>query len=115
MSKTVVEKRDDVLVIEGGVISVPGQNVEFNFTFGFPRSTAFACMSETMILSLEGTNESYTLGRDLTVEQVMHMGELARKHGFELAGFRSFEVALSDEDIEKVRRNAERKRRPVAA
>ncbi len=115
VSKTVVEKRDDVLVIEGGVISVPGQNVEFNFTFGFPRSTAFACMSETMILSLEGTNESYTLGRDLTVEQVMHMGELARKHGFELAGFRSFEVALSDEDIEKVRRNAERKRRPVAA
>lgn len=115
VSKTVVEKRKDVLVIEGGVISVPGKNVEFNFTFGFPPSTAFACMSETMILSLEGTNESYTLGRDLTVEQVMHMGELAKKHGFSLAGFRSFEVALSDEDIAKVRRNAEQKRRPVAA
>lgn len=115
VSKTVVEKRNDVLVIEGGVITVPGQNVEFNFTFGFPTSTAFACMSETMILSLEGTNESYTLGRDLTVEQVMHMGDLAKKHGFSLAGFRSFEVALSNEDIEKVRLNAEYKRRPMAA
>lgn len=115
VSKTVVENRDDVLVIEGGVITVPGSNVNFNFTFGFPPSTAFACMSETMILSLEGTNESYTLGRDLTVEQVMNMGKLAKKHGFELAGFRSFEVAVSDADIEKVRQNAQRKLRPVAA
>ena len=115
VSKTVVEQRDDVLVIEGGVIAVPGPNVEFNFTFGFPSSTAFACMSETMILSLEGTNESYTLGRELTVEQVMHMGDLAKKHGFSLAGFRSFEKALSDDDIAKVRHAAERKRRLVAA
>ncbi len=68
-----------------------------------------------MILSLEGTNQSYTLGRDLTVEQVMRMGELARKHGFSLAGFRSFEVALSDEDIARVRERADKKRRPVAA
>ena len=115
VSKTVVEKRDDVLVIEGGVISVPGRDVKFNWAFGFPEATAFACMSETILLSLEGSNESYTLGRDLSVEQVMRMGELARKHGFSLAGFRSFEVALSNEDIEKVRQNAERKRRPVAA
>lgn len=115
VSKTVVEQRDDVLVIEGGVISVPGPNVEFNFEFGFPRGTAFACMSETMILSLEGTNESYTLGRDLTVEQVMNMGELAKKHGFALAGFRSFEKALTDDDIARVRNNAGRKRGKVAA
>lgn len=115
VSKTVIEKRDDVLVIEGGVIAVPGRDVQFNWAFGFPEATAFACMSETMILSLEGTNESYTLGRDLSVEQVMHMGELARKHGFSLAGFRSFERALSDEDIAQVRDNARKKRRPVAA
>ena len=115
VSRTVIEKRDDVLVIEGGVIQVPGHEVRFNWAFGFPEGTAFACMSETIILSLEGTNQSYTLGRDLTVEQVMHMGELAKKHGFTLAGFRSFEKALSDADIAQVRRNAGRKKRPVAA
>lgn len=115
VSKTVVDRRDDVLVIEGGVIAVPGRDVQFNFAFGFPESTAFACMSETMILSLEGTNQSYTLGRDLTVEQVMHMGELACKHGFSLAGFRSFEKALSDDDIARVRERADQKRRVVAA
>lgn len=109
VSKSVTERRDDVLVIEGGVISVPGADVQFNFEFGFPRSTAFACMSETMLMSLEGTNQNYTLGRDLSVAQVKLIGEIAVKHGFELAGFRSFEIAVTDEHIEKVRQNARRK------
>ncbi|RYG58338.1 shikimate dehydrogenase, partial [bacterium] len=81
VSKSVVEKRDDVLVIEGGVIRVPGKNVEFNFEFGFPQSTAFACMSETMMMALEGTYESYTLGRDISVEQVQRIAQIADKHG----------------------------------
>ncbi|PQV65493.1 putative amino acid dehydrogenase [Abditibacterium utsteinense] len=115
VSKAVVEKRDDVLVIEGGVITVPGEDVQFNFEFGFPRSTAFACMSETMLMALEGTNQNYTLGRDLSVEQVKRIGEIAKKHGFELAGFRSFEIAVTDEHIEQVRQNARRKRALVTA
>ena len=109
VSKSVVEKRDDVLVIEGGVIEVPG-DVRFNFDFGFPEKTAFACMSETMLLALEGTFESYTLGRDLSVEKVLHTGEMARKHGFQLAGFRAFETSVTDETIERIRHNAARKR-----
>ena len=112
VSKSVVEQRDDVLVIEGGVIEVPGE-VDFHFTFGFPPRTAFACMSETMILALEGTYQSYTLGRDLSVEQVQHMGELARKHGFKLAGFRAFEIAVTPEQIERTREAAARKRGKV--
>jgi predicted amino acid dehydrogenase len=109
VSKTVVEKRDDVLVIEGGVIDVPG-DVNFNFNFGFPDKTAYACMSETMLMALEGTYESYTLGRDLTVEQVNRIGEIAKKHGFALSGFRSFETAVTDETIAQVRANARRRR-----
>ena len=112
VSKSVVEKRDDVLVIEGGVIQVPG-DADFHFEFGFPAHTAFACMSETMILALEGTYQSYTLGRDLSVEQVLHMGELARKHGFKLAGFRAFEKAVTDEQIARARDQAARKRSAV--
>jgi predicted amino acid dehydrogenase len=108
VSKKVVEERDDVLVIEGGVIEVPG-HPNFRFNFGFPDKTAYACMSETMILALEGSYESYTLGRDLSVEQIERMGALARKHGFKLAGFRAFEKAVTNEDIERVRRNAKRR------
>ena len=108
VSKSVVEKRDDVLVIEGGVIEIPGA-VNFNFNFGFPDKTAYACMSETILMALEGTYEPYTLGRDLSVEQVTRIGDIARKHGFKLAGFRSFEKALDDATIERVRKNAKRK------
>lgn len=109
VSKQVAEQRDDVLVIEGGVIQVPGE-VNFNFNFGFPDKTAYACMSETMLMALEGTYQSYTLGRNLSVQQVLRIGEIATRHGFKLAGFRSFEAAVTDEEIAGVRANVARKR-----
>jgi predicted amino acid dehydrogenase len=109
VSVQVVKERDDVLVIEGGVVAVPG-DVNFNFNFNFPDKTAYACMSETILMALEGTYEPYTLGRDLTVEQIERIGRIADKHGFKLAGFRSFEKAVTDETIAQVRSNAERRR-----
>lgn len=109
VSVQVAEERDDVLVIEGGVVAVPG-DVNFNFNFGFPDKTAYACMSETILMALEGTYEPYTLGRDLTVEQIERIGQIADKHGFKLAGFRSFEKAVSDETIARVRENASKRR-----
>lgn len=102
VSVRVAQDRPDVLVIEGGVVSVPG-NVDFGFDFGFPPKTAYACMSETMILALENRKESYTIGKDVSVEQVTEMGALAKKHGFHLAGFRSFEKAVSQETIDRVK------------
>ncbi len=107
MSEAVAKERNDVLIIEGGVIEVPG-DVEFNFNFGFPPKTAYACMSETMMLALEGRYESYTLGKDVSVEQVREITGLAAKHGFKLAGFRSFEKAVTDEQIARIRGNAGR-------
>lgn len=102
VSVRVSKERQDVLVIEGGVVKVPG-DVQFNFNFGFPPGTAYACMSETMLLALEDRPESFTLGKDVSVAQVDETIALAAKHGFELAGFRSFERAVSDVDIERVR------------
>lgn len=107
VSVRVARERDDVLVIEGGMIAVPG-NVEFGFDFGFPPGSAYACMSETMILALERRYESYTLGKEVSVRQVREITALAQKHGFKLAGFRSFEKPVSDEQIERIRKNASR-------
>jgi predicted amino acid dehydrogenase len=100
VSVRVSRERPDVLVIEGGVVRVPG-NVEFNLNFGFPEKTAYACMSETMLLALEGNPDlfNFTLGKEVSVEQVDTINALAEKHGFELAGFRSFERAVDDEAI----------------
>ncbi len=102
VSRRVVEARDDVLVIEGGVVEVPG-DVDFGINFGFPPRTAYACMAETMILTLEKRFENFSLGRDLTVKQIETIERLASKHGFRLAGFRSFERAISPEEIENVK------------
>lgn len=107
VSRQVTEARNDVLVIEGGVVSVPG-SVEFNFDFGFPPKAAYACMSETMILALEGAYDSCTLGKNITLDQVQRIQGLAGKHGFKLAGFRSFERAITPDRIEAVRRNVRR-------
>jgi len=107
VSTRVVEERDDVLVIEGGVVEIPG-DVNFNFNFGFPPKTAYACMSETMMLALEGRYECFTLGKTVSLEQVEETQRLAKKHGFKLAGFRSFEKAVSEERIKQIRKNAGR-------
>ena len=109
VSKKVAELRKDVLVIEGGVVEVPG-DVDFGFNFGFPPKTAYACMSETMILALEEKYENFTLGRDLTVEQIEIISNLAQKHGFKLAGMRSFERALTNEEIFEIKSNADFKK-----
>jgi predicted amino acid dehydrogenase len=109
VSKRVAAERDDVLVIEGGVVKVPGP-VNFNFDFGFPPGMAYACMAETMILALEGIIEDYSIGRELSLEKVINIGKLAQKHGFELAGFRSFERALSTDEIGRIREKAEQAR-----
>jgi fatty aldehyde-generating acyl-ACP reductase len=111
VSVRVVKERNDVLVIEGGVVAVPGENADFGFNFGFPPKMAYACMSETMILALEGRYESFTLGKDVSVEQVTEINGLAKKHGFKLAGYRSFEKAVTEEHIAAVRANADLKKK----
>lgn len=103
VSAMVSRERPDVLVIEGGLVQVP-EGVKFNFNFGFPPQTAYACMSETMILALEGRAESFTLGKDVSVQQVDEISALAEKHGFSLAGFRSFERAVSQEAIQRAKK-----------
>ncbi|MFM7320246.1 MAG: shikimate dehydrogenase [Armatimonadota bacterium] len=121
VSVRVAKERPDVLVIEGGLVQVPGNMTvtqtdsrgkdrpdRGDFTFGFPPGTAYACMSETMMLALDGRYESFTLGKTVSVEQAMETSRLAEKHGFRLGGFRSFEQAVTDETVAAVRRAAGR-------
>jgi fatty aldehyde-generating acyl-ACP reductase len=111
VSRAVVEQRDDVLVIEGGMVEVPGaERVDFHFDFGFPPRMAYACMAETMALALEGRYESFTLGKEIKIERVKEIAALAERHGFQLGGFRSFERAVGDDEIERIRYNARRRR-----
>jgi fatty aldehyde-generating acyl-ACP reductase len=84
VSPRVAAERDDVLVFEAGVVNVPGE-VDFHFDFGLPSGKAYACMAETMVLALEGRYENYSIGKQMRVERVHEIAQLARKHGFKLA------------------------------
>lgn len=106
VSVRVSRERDDVLVIEGGMVEVPGTDLNFHFNFGFPPRKAFACMAETMVLALEGITQDYTIGRDLDPLRIHEISALATKHGFKLSGLRSFEFAVTDERIAQVRQHA---------
>ncbi|MCQ3935555.1 MAG: shikimate dehydrogenase [Chloroflexi bacterium] len=105
VSAMVAAMRDDILVIDGGMVDVPGP-VNFHFNFGFPEGKAYACMAETIALALEGRFEDYTVGKDITLERVREITAIAERHGFRLSGFRSFEREITDEQIEAVRKNA---------
>ncbi|MCP4415933.1 MAG: shikimate dehydrogenase [Chloroflexi bacterium] len=108
VSKQVAKQRPDVLVIEGGMVEIPGP-VNFNFDFGFPPKMAYACMAETMALALDGNYVSFTLGRDIKLSQVQTIDTIANRHGFKLGGFRSFERDVTDSQIAFVKAATETK------
>jgi fatty aldehyde-generating acyl-ACP reductase len=114
VSVRVSKERNDVLVIEGGVVKVPGDMhlpkhdnpAGGEFSFGFPPGTAYACMSETMMLALDHRYENFTLGKDVSTAQVDEINAIAARHGFHLGGFRSFEHAVDEAEIARIRANA---------
>ncbi len=80
---SVLRERPDVTVIQGGVVRLP-ENPDFRIG-GMPLEPghAFACMSETILLGLEGITEHYSYGR-ISAEQVEEITRIADRHGFAL-------------------------------
>lgn len=109
VSQEAAEMRTDVLVIDGGIVKVPG-DVNFNFYFGLPPKLAYACIAETMILTLEGLFESYSIGGNISLIKILKIAQLASKHGFKLATLRSFGQDVTKKQIEKVRNSVLKRR-----
>ncbi|NPV71381.1 MAG: aminotransferase class III-fold pyridoxal phosphate-dependent enzyme [Firmicutes bacterium] len=101
VSREISESRPDVLVIDGGVVALPGLP-SLGWNFGFEQGLAYACMAETIMLALEHHYEHTSIGLDLDIDRVTFMRELAAKHGFGLADLRSFDRPLSPAEWEKV-------------
>lgn len=105
-------RRPDVLVVESGEIKLPG-DPDFGFDIDMPPGTAYACLSETVLLAMEGKFNDYTLGRNIQMDRVKEMYRLMKKHGLELAGLRSFGRYITDDDIIEKRRLADERRRKL--
>jgi hypothetical protein len=98
--------RPDVLVIESGEVLIPG-DIDFGYDIGLPPKTSYACLAETALLAMEGRFEDYTLGRNIEMERVKEIYRLFKKHGFRLAGLRSFGHVLTEDDYAGKRAQAE--------
>lgn len=105
--------RPDVLVIESGEVLIPG-DIDFGYDIGLPPKTAYACLAETALLAMDGRFEDYTLGRNISVERVKEIYRLFKKHQFQIAGLRSFEDFITDDDLVEKRALAEKLRNDPA-
>lgn len=95
VSRAVKKARPDVLVIDGGVVAVPGLP-DLGWSFGFEKGLAYACMAETMILGLEHHSEDTSLGADLNLPNILRLRLAGEALGFKTAWFRSFDRPLSE-------------------
>ncbi len=101
--------RPDLLVIESGEVLLPGQP-DYGYDIGLPAGVAYACLAETALLAMEGRFESYSLGRNIDIEQVQEIYRLFKKHQLKLSGLRSHGQFLTDADIAKKRAAAEERK-----
>lgn len=100
-----LKRPDDVLVFDGAILQIPGDNYDCQFDYDFPVGTTYACMAETMVLGLEGCRENFSLGKTLDLDRVKEIGKLAKLHGFSLAGYRAFDQEIHQVEIERFRDN----------
>jgi hypothetical protein len=95
VSRAVKEARPDVLVIDGGIVAVPGLP-DLGWNFGFEQGLAYACMAETMILGLDQHDQDTSIGSDLNLPTILRLRSLGEAMGFRLAQLRSFDRPLGE-------------------
>lgn len=88
--------RPDVLVIDGGVIAIPGAPY-LGWDFELKRGLAYACMAETMMLALEQRFQDTSIGPTLTWDDIHLLERLAAKHGFRVGPLHSFGQLITEE------------------
>ncbi|GEM46857.1 saccharopine dehydrogenase NADP-binding domain-containing protein [Deinococcus cellulosilyticus] len=94
---TLLTERPDVTVVDGGLVEMTGMRMQG--TIGLARNLIYACLAETLLLSLNGHQGHFSIGHP-TAQQASMMLDLAVKHqqfGFRLAPFRSFGRLLEPE------------------
>jgi predicted amino acid dehydrogenase len=75
--------REDLLVFEGGLMKLP-MNISFGTQnmLGYPPGVNLACLSESMVLALEGIKGNRSVGNRIDYREAMEIYALAAKHGF---------------------------------
>lgn len=113
IAKEIVNKRDDVLVFEGG-LATPfyREDIKTNeLQRAMPQNSIYGCLAEGALLALDGRFENYSLGRgNITEEKISEISDMAKRHGFRVADFFCNYKQFSEDDIKRIKANALKKR-----
>ncbi len=98
----IIRERNDILVVEGGVIHTPG--IKCNFNLGLAdREDTFCCLGEVLVLARRDRFENYALG-ELDESLIHEIEEMAHDLDFSISRFQnSVQKYIPEEQIERVR------------
>jgi len=99
--------RSDVLILDGGYVSLPGK-IPFifrviSFFTGIGTDNVLACLAETILMALENKKESLSIGRNLDIDMIKEIGQIAEKHGFAVNNLRSFDRHVNKQTFARLR------------
>lgn len=83
-----VPPREDVLLLDGELMRLPSPlhgTEPWQTLYGWvtgQRGRIFACFAEPMLLAATGRTELVSTGRELALDRLLALGDLARRHGF---------------------------------
>ncbi|TKJ73224.1 MULTISPECIES: aminotransferase class III-fold pyridoxal phosphate-dependent enzyme [unclassified Pseudomonas] len=71
-------------VYEGGLVTLPDAQAMLSDCniIGCEPGVSLACLSETILLSMENVSSSYSIGKEIAYDEAKEVGELAARHGF---------------------------------
>jgi predicted amino acid dehydrogenase len=98
----IIFKRNDVLVLEGGVAHLKGINANFNFGLKH-KEDVFSCLAETIILASIGYRGNFQVGEifKLDNEAFRMIEQRSSEMGFKIGEFQNFHKVYSNKEIKK--------------
>lgn len=97
VTKELEKKRQDVFLIDGGIIKLP-YSIDFGFDFGFSPNNCSAALAETILLTIEKKFECFSLGEEIVMEKIDTINKMAQDNSFSITGIKSFnkEIHISN-------------------
>lgn len=94
------QKRKDVLIIDGGRCGFDDTvQWEDNIFTSFVRNNLYGCILETVLLALDNRLEAFSVGRNLSIDNLEKVDGISKKHGFIITNLYSFNEKLDESTI----------------
>jgi predicted amino acid dehydrogenase len=81
VDKSICKKRQDILIFNGGLVKT--KNIDYKFNFYLPKEIIFACLAETIILTINEMFFDFSIGH-VTLDKIEEVDKLAKKIDFGL-------------------------------